>query len=150
MRNFNKRFADIRKGIRKGNIEDSLDLLGELQKDIKEKMDRYVTMIESKGKVCISKNKRQIHIKETDCSKHKITFNPVDGRVHLKLAKGYGPVVLTDLMKLCTKLLDADVSPTTLRGKIYYARDIDQYQCTLYSASKKFKTTIEYSPEEEK
>jgi hypothetical protein len=126
--------------------EDIVQLLLQAVKQRDAHVCRLIVHIESYGKECCSFDERSVSITQTENSTHKITINPVDGRIDLKISSKASQMVVSELQSLTNQLLDMELPPVTLRGKIKWNK-WEGYNCQLVSGSKKFKKTITYKGE---
>ena len=135
------KMAHLRKIIRKGDPEQAIALLQDVQDYWTEKQINYLKMIEIGSKVCCPMGDRELTVERTEGTQHKLTINPVDGRVSLKITSRASEIVVAELMDLACQLETMELPPITLRGKITWHKG-KGYECQLVSGSKKFKIML--------
>jgi hypothetical protein len=126
--------------------EDLVQLLLQAVKQRDAHVCRLIVHIESLGRECCPLEDRVVSITQTENSTHKLTINPVDGRIDLKISSKASAMVVSELMSLALQLTNMELPPVTLRGKIKWNK-WHGYECQLVSGSKKFKKTITYKGE---
>lgn len=83
---------------------------------------------------------RKLTVVETDTSKTKITINPVDGRVEVKLSLHSTPELNSYAVMLAEEVMrDSTLPPTTMRGKITFHGGF--YHAQMQTESKSFSKT---------
>lgn len=141
MKDITTAFAKTRKSLREStNIEDSINLLNTFQKEVQDKLDNYVKVIEISNKVSCSKDERFLEVSSSESSRNKLTINSHTGRFTLKLSDKSSRAVNEDLVKWVKNCLIpfSDYPPITLRGKIYFDKVNSKYVWQGQSESKKF------------
>jgi len=146
MKNLKSRFANIRRKIRRGDKETSIDLLSSLQEDVEAKIIRYLEIIESHNKVAGDVKHRYIEYQRAEGKTHRLTVNSVTGRVTLKIADQASETVRADLEIFAEYARSYLHYPLfTMRGKIAWSNHHQCYLCTLYSQGKHKKVTLAHT-----
>ena len=132
------KFRDIKKTLIKLNAsEEIIDYVHQQIKNKDHIIEEKSRSLEIINRKCCDIEKRYIEIFIVDSSSSKITINPCDGRVTLKISDKSSGQVRNDYVELTNKILnDNTLEPIVLRGKIRY-RD-DKYTIAMYSNSKRF------------
>ena len=92
---------------------------------------------ERRGAVSIEKSKRFLEVLEAEGSTHRLTINPVTGRITLKLAK-CTPIVVLEITAFVKEIMMQDFEPICVRGSIRWSESLNGYRTTLQSESKKY------------
>lgn len=145
MRNITKGFKNVRSKVRRGYIEESLELLNQLQEDIMDKFEAYGRVIEVQNRVCCDISERYLEVCNTDSITTKLTVNGATGRFTLKVNKNCTQKVIDEKILLVRQLMmKEDLPAITLRGKIDWEKNTNSYVWSGCSESKKFKYRGEY------
>ncbi len=102
--------------------------------NILEKVDNFQKMMEIGKRVGIEHNKRYLEIVDVDSSTSKLTINPCDGRVTLKVSNKCSINVKRNMIALAQKLMSENIPPVTMRGRIVFKNN--GYETCLLSESK--------------
>lgn len=101
--------------------------------------NRYITSDKPSNKL-----KRYLEILTVKSSSSKITFNPVTGRITLKVSDKSSDTVRKKFIQVAEIIKESDYSfaPYTYRGTIRYVIKSYIYRVTMSTGSKKFKAII--------
>ncbi len=133
----NSKYQTIATKVRKAFKSHDKELLNESLKEMFDQFIIYQGLIEVKGKNACPIIQRYLEILIVESSSSKLTINPVDGRCTLKISDKASLNVRTHCIKLAEELMEVELPPITLRGKIDYHNK--GFQCNLLSESKKNK-----------
>ena len=145
MKNLKSRFSKVRTKIRKGNVEESIQILSDLQKDVEGKLLVLNQLVESMNKKTVPISERFLEIEKAEGSTHRLTVAPQTGRMTLKISEGASNIIKKELIAFSNDYIrnDESLAPVTYRGKVTFHNG--KYCCYLSSESKKFSKKYEYA-----
>lgn len=138
------------------SFEDKINSRGRVDEELAQQMlnalkqrdahvARLIIHIETRDRECCDLDERYLEVIESQGSAHKLTVNPVDGRITLKVSKKASAAVTSELIEMAEQLKTMELPAMTLRGKITWHKHLG-YQCQLVSGSKRIKKSINYQP----
>ena len=127
---------------RRGASEDVINYVVEKLNQQSEKIENLKKHCEVMNRIPLAVENRKLKIVPIDSSTSKITINPCDGRVELKVSIKSSEEVKKHYIELVNSVLnDSDLPPVTLRGKISYQPG--RYTVLLSSESGRFSKNYE-------
>lgn len=133
------RSSEIRKTLNTMDVQgEVVDYVLALSKEYEDKLESLRKVIEINNRVPVPVELRKMVVVTLDTSRNKITINPCDGRVSLKLSHKTTEKVANEIKQFVVDeiMSDSTLPPVTMRGKIKW--DGCGYEATLQSDSKKF------------
>lgn len=129
--------------------EQLVDYIKEEFKKRDEKIENQAKALEIGHRSCLPLNKRFSEILVVASSNSKITINPCDGRITVKVSEKCSSQVKSEIIKLSEKIFDYDkFEPMTFRGKVNFDKKRKVYCIYMQSESKRFHHYFEYTPGE--
>jgi len=110
-----------------------------------ERIELQSRALEIANRVALPIYGRKLELIRTDSSNSKLTINPCDGRVTLKISSKSSEQVVDGLIKFTKEIMKFDsFEPLTFRGKLDFHEG--KYKITLITLSKRFRHYFEYVP----
>jgi hypothetical protein len=134
--NLSSKFAKVRKEIRRGDPEVSIELLNDLQAQIIIKLDGMKRAIEIGNRKCAPLEDRGLDVEYVDSNSSKLTINANTGRVSLKISNKSSDTVAEELKEFAVLHHKMLLPPLTFRGRIYWNKGQECYSCVLQSTNK--------------
>lgn len=145
-----KSFKRIKRQIERtfAGIHTKEELVEYIELEIKKrdaKIESQANELEKKGKKVSPISDRYLEVFESHSSSSKLTINPCNGRITLKISEKASVDVARDLYCFAQKIRKWDkFEPVTFRGRIVYNKNKDCYCINLISESKRFNHHFEY------
>lgn len=135
-----KKCNDIKKVLTKMNLnEDDIDFIITQIKNRDKHIEALCKHNEIKKRTCVSISERKLNVEYTNSQSTKLTINPCDGRVSLKISnKIKSSSILSDFISIAKSIMSYEFEPTTHRGKITFNVKDSYYHIYLSSDSKRF------------
>lgn len=135
-----KKCNDIKKSLLNMNLTDEeTNFIINQIKNRDEHIEALCKHNEIKNRTCVPINKRKLIVEHTNTQSTKLTINPCDGKVSLKISdKITSEQIKEDFINIAKQIMKFDFSPTTHRGKISFNHSCVCYNISLSSESKRF------------
>lgn len=140
--NLSSKFGRVRRHIIKGNNDEAVTLLNELQAQVVIKIEGMKRSMEVGNRKCAPLENRIVDIEYVDSATSKLTINASTGRVSLKISDRASENVAEELKDFVSDNYQTVLPPLTFRGKIYWSKHEGRYVCVLQSSNKHHTHTI--------
>ena len=107
------------------------------------RIESQAIALEICNRKCLPKEERYLEILNVDSSTSKLTVNPCDGRVSLKISNKSSGKVVTELLDFANMIMKYEkFEPITFRGKFYFKDNA--YRICMECLSKRFSHYFTY------
>jgi hypothetical protein len=130
-------YSKIATKIRKAFDKQDKNLLNKTLEDLLGRFESYQAALEVVNKKCCDISQRYLEVEKTESSVSKLTVNASTGRFTLKVSVKTSEKVESYFRELAKEIMEEELPPISLRGKIEFYRG--GYQTNLTSNSGKFK-----------